>query len=195
MAVVFLSLAGSFVFNLWGEKREVIVHPAVESGYFTRSAVRQPRLEAVTEKDGYLYRCNACHEHLLPSPVQKSSISAHDNIILEHGANNYCSTCHKSADREKLLDINKHELEFSQSHLTCLQCHGPVYRDWENGAHGRMNDYWDGSRGEVKKLTCVACHDPHKPAFAPMEPSPAPHIKNYRIYPEAVPAEKGNRHE
>ena len=174
MVLAFSGLAVSFVFDGWEEERETHPAVAIDPEFYSKLPVRQPRLEATLVRGDYTYRCNTCHQHLQPSQVQKSAVSAHPEILLNHGVNNYCATCHDREDREKLVDINGERVSFAQSQVTCLQCHGPIYRDWENGVHGRMNDYWDERQGEVRKLTCVACHDPHDPAFKPMTPAPAP---------------------
>lgn len=182
IAVVFLLLALSFVFDVWGKKREVLKHPLVAKEYFTKDSVETPMLRPVLIQDGNRYSCNDCHQNIEPSTVQKSFFSAHPDVTLEHGANNYCMTCHNFENREMLVDLNKNEIKFSQSEKTCLQCHGPIYRDWENGVHGRMKNFWDETKGAKSKLTCVQCHDPHNPKFKPMKPSPAPKIQNYREF-------------
>ena len=191
IAIVFLALAVTFVLDIWGEKREVIQHPLTDPGHFTTSPVRAAKLEPVYVYQGDTYRCNDCHTTLEPSDVQKSFFAAHADVILEHGANNYCQTCHNRGNMEQLIDINRNSVPFAQSHVTCLQCHGPIYRDWEKGLHGRMNDFWDPEQGEVRKLTCVACHDPHRPAFAPMKPAPGPQIRQYRNFLESLTVEGG----
>ena len=56
----------------------------------------------------------------------------------------------------------------------CAQCHGPQYRDYRHGAHGGMRGHWDLSRGPRERNHCVACHDPHAPAFGQFEPVPGP---------------------
>lgn len=182
ITAIFLSLAISFIFNLWGGQRERIHHPSVEDKYFTKNPVREAKKEAFIIQDGYRLSCNDCHQNLVPSSVRKISFSAHPDIILDHGVNDSCLTCHNRDNREKLNDINKEEVSFSNSQITCLQCHGPIYRDWENGVHGRMNDFWDSKKGVTRRLMCVDCHDPHNPKFKSMEPSPAPNIVNYKDF-------------
>lgn len=178
--MIFIVLTITFLMDVWGEKREVIRHPLTDPAHFTRHSVREPKLEPTYTYEGKLYRCNDCHATLEPSNIQKSFFSAHAEIALNHGANNYCQTCHVRGNMDQLTDLNKNEIPFAQSHITCMQCHGPIYRDWEKGLHGRMNGYWDEQKGETRRLTCVACHDPHHPAFAPMEPAPAPTSRQYR---------------
>ena len=58
--------------------------------------------------------------------------------------------------------------------LLCAKCHGPKYRDWKAGVHGRQNGYWDATKGPKEKLRCIQCHDPHKPAFPPIKPLAPP---------------------
>lgn len=186
IGIVFFLLTLSFIFDLWDFKREVISHPLVDPQYFTKEPVRQAKLEPILIKDGRRYRCDDCHENIEPSLVQKSFFSAHPEVELKHGVNNYCLTCHSLNNREALRDINGHDVSFARSELSCLQCHGTIYRDWERGVHGRMNEYWDKTKGEVKKLTCVQCHDPHNPKFKKMRPAPAPNIKNYQDFLKTI---------
>lgn len=40
----------------------------------------------------------------------------------------------------------------------CAKCHGPRYREWQQGAHGRSNGYWDNTRGESRRLGRTECH-------------------------------------
>jgi nitrate/TMAO reductase-like tetraheme cytochrome c subunit len=180
MGCVFFLLALSFIFDVWGSRREALRHPLVEPRYFSREPPRQAKGEPVLMKDGRHYRCNDCHQNIEASQVQKSFFSAHPDIELNHGANNYCLTCHSLNNREALRDINGADVPYARSELSCLPCHGTIYRDWEQGVHGRMDEYWDRAKRKASQLTCVACHDPHQPDFKPMEPSPAPRAVNYR---------------
>lgn len=179
MAITFFLLTLSFIFDIWTEKREIKQNPSVDPKYFTKETVRKPMEFPILKQEGETFRCNDCHQNIEPSKVQKSFFAAHEHIILEHGVNNYCSTCHSPNNREALLDINKNDIPFSRSELACLQCHGPIYNDWVNGVHGRMSESWDKSQRTVEKITCVACHDPHSPKFKSMGPSPAPVKHNF----------------
>jgi hypothetical protein len=69
---------------------------------------------------------------------------------------------------------NGETIVFGEAPTLCAQCHGTTWRDWEQGMHGRANDYWDVTRGAVRWLSCVECHDPHAPAFDPMQALPGP---------------------
>jgi hypothetical protein len=83
------------------------------------------------------------------------------------------------------------EIPFDQPQLLCANCHGPVYRDWQHGSHGRSNGYWDASRGPMTRRKCIECHDPHQPPFPPMKPAPPPNTLRLveMAPPEHVPAE------
>jgi len=63
---------------------------------------------------------------------------------------------------------------FSDVQSLCAQCHGPVFRDWERGTHGKTLGAWDLSSPDAHRLTCTECHNPHSPAYEPIEPLPGP---------------------
>jgi hypothetical protein len=56
----------------------------------------------------------------------------------------------------------------------CAQCHGPQYRDYQNGAHGGMTGNWDLSKGGRVRNNCIDCHDPHAPRYPTVTPSRGP---------------------
>lgn len=192
IALIFIVLAITFAVDFWGTKREVIQHEPVDRRHFDTAPVRTPLSEPEYVYEGKRYRCNDCHATLEPSAIQKSFFSAHPDVILQHGANNHCQTCHNRDNMDLLVDLNRDDIPFAQSHQSCLPCHGPIYRDWERGLHGRMNDHWDREQGDVRRLTCVACHDPHQPAFAPMKPAPGPHVRQYRDFLKSMTNEGGD---
>ncbi len=68
------------------------------------------------------------------------------------------------------------KVSFSNSQLLCGSCHGPTYRDWEAGAHGRTSGYWDRSLGPIDRKICANCHNPHSPHFPGRKPAPGPHL-------------------
>jgi uncharacterized CHY-type Zn-finger protein len=111
--------------------------------------------------------------------MEENGYTLQDSIYtLTHGgANIWCLDCHNSEDRNKLQKLNGEELTFNQSQLLCGQCHGPILTDWENGAHGRTNGYWNldmDTQGATIRLLCVECHFPHAPAFPSRMPKPGP---------------------
>jgi hypothetical protein len=115
-------------------------------------------------------RYDANHRIIIPKE--------HANIAMGHGShdrNNLCYNCHNEANLLTLQVRDGRELPFNNSPPLCGSCHGPTYRDWEAGAHGRTSGYWDLSKGPIERLACVNCHDPHAPRIPTREPAPGPH--------------------
>lgn len=136
--------------------------------------VRRPSLKPEIELAGYTYRCSDCHRHIV-SPVETTrTLTQHRDIHLQHGINTRCFNCHHRTSRDAFADDAGGEIPYDKPQLLCAKCHGPVYRDWLNGAHGRTNGYWDTTRGEQQRRKCIECHDPHAPPFAAMHPAPGP---------------------
>ena len=189
---LFLLVAGGMFFNLWGR-----VPPIHENEIFdaVTETVRDPMLKPRLEKIGFEYACNSCHEHMsLPDVARKSLMAEHTQIQLDHGLNSRCRNCHNIDNIETLKDYEGTEVAFARSELLCRTCHGPMYRDWQNGAHGRPQGHWNEELGSSTKATCVQCHDPHSPKFKPLAPAPAP--KEARsLQPESTHDEQHGNHE
>jgi len=113
---------------------------------------------------------------------ERNGLSPADSVwTLVHGGGNvWCLDCHNADDRDKLVKLNGELLTFNQSQLLCGECHGPILRDWDLGIHGKTVGYWDPEQGDEEmtvRLLCVECHLPHRPAFPPQEPMPAPVLR------------------
>ncbi|UCF33037.1 MAG: hypothetical protein JSV78_11965 [Phycisphaerales bacterium] len=138
------------------------------------ATVRTPKLRPEVIIAGYTYRCEECHR-LFPSPPETDRpLTQHRDILLEHGINNRCFNCHHRTRRNTLVSDRGEPIPYDQPQLLCAKCHGPVYRDWTHGVHGRTNGYWDPHRGPLERKKCIQCHDPHVPAFQSMQPAPGP---------------------
>lgn len=136
--------------------------------------VRRPKLRPEYTVAGFTYQCSDCHR-IIPSPVETfRQLTQHREIALNHGINTRCFNCHHRENRNAFVDDFGAEIPWDQPQLLCAKCHGPVYRDWQAGSHGRINGYWDPARGPQTKLRCIACHDPHQPPFQPLRPAPGP---------------------
>jgi hypothetical protein len=136
--------------------------------------VRQPKLQPTYAVAGYTYRCSDCHR-IIPSPAETvRKLGQHTDIELRHGINTRCFNCHHPKERDAFVDDAGGVIPWTQPQLLCGKCHGPVYRDWLAGSHGRVNGYWDRTRGEQTKRRCIECHDPHHPPFQALEPAPGP---------------------
>ncbi len=127
---------------------------------------------------------NLCHEKDKPPPIrydehQKIIIpQEHSDIVMAHGAhdrNNNCFNCHNEQNLLTLQVRNGTNVGFDNIPALCGSCHGPIYRDWEAGAHGRTSGYWDRSKGQMQRLVCANCHNPHAPRIPTREPAPGPH--------------------
>ena len=158
----------------------------VVDAHLDRRAPREPK-GLVLEKGGWKYDCMECHRMLEAKWHLEYPLMEHKGVELKHGSNRFCLNCHHPENRNAFVDYDGSEIAESDVVMLCGKCHGPQYRDWKIGAHGRENGYWNASMGETEKLRCIQCHDPHDPAFKAMEPLPAP------AYPSRA-AGKKNEH-
>ncbi len=141
----------------------------------TTNPVRQPLADPPRIVVGsYAMHCMECHRHFESRPDTPRRLMQHRHIVLDHGLNDRCLNCHDREDRNKLVLDGDRLIPYAEADMLCAQCHGTAWRDWQRGTHGRTNDYWDISRGPMRRLVCIECHDPHAPAFAPMRPLPGP---------------------
>ena len=118
----------------------------------------------------------------IASYMAQNGLSPADSVwTLVHGGGNlWCLDCHNADDRDKLVKLNGELLSFNDSHLLCGECHGPILRDWDLGIHGKTVGYWNPEQGDedaTVRLLCVECHLPHRPAFSPYQPMPAPVLR------------------
>lgn len=136
--------------------------------------VRHPNSRPEYAAAGYTYQCMDCHR-IIPSPKETlRKLTQHTEIRLNHGINTRCFNCHHPENRNAFVDDFGHEIAWTEPQLVCAKCHGPVYRDWQAGSHGRINGYWDKTKGPQTKRRCVECHDPHSPPFQRLKPAPGP---------------------
>ena len=194
-ASLFLALAATFPRDLWGrlEARPAI---ALVDPVFTNVAPTRVSAADLKRTGGDMtdFECNTCHE--LNKPVNlklddKGQVilpKEHGELVMHHGRNdrnNNCFNCHNPLNREELLTKDGHKFRIEESTRLCASCHGPTYRDWELGVHGRMSGYWDRALGPFTRVDCASCHHPHSPIFAQRPPAPGPHP----LHPVAGPAE------
>lgn len=148
--------------------------PAAESARHSVTIHEPTKLTSIetheTDATGRALRvsCVTCHTLRGPSPLptQTSSLQQfHNGLTLEHGAL-ACASCHDPAHPQSLRLADATALPMLSVMRLCSQCHGPQRRDYDHGAHGGMNGYWDLTRGPRLRNNCVDCHDPHAPKFA-----------------------------
>ncbi len=149
------------------------------------SPVRQPTLEPSYHVAVYTYRCNDCHAIIAErAPASYRTVVQHTEVKLRHGINTRCFNCHHATNRDAFAGEGGEEIPWNQPQLLCAKCHGPVYRDWQHGSHGRTNGYWNTSMGTQTRRKCIECHDPHEPPFTHLQPAPPPHT--LRMGPQDV---------
>ncbi|MDJ0785400.1 MAG: hypothetical protein QNK05_01255 [Myxococcota bacterium] len=126
--------------------------------------------------------CATCHGPSGSAALaSEGDESIHGEIALAHGAL-ACASCHDPTDRTRLRLADGQAIPFAEVMTLCGQCHGPVLRSFEHGAHGGGRGHWDRSRGPFVRNNCVACHDAHQPAYPLVSPAPGP---NDRFQPAA----------
>ena len=123
---------------------------------------------------GYDQRCSACHALFTTREGAPSDLRRHEDLEFEHGLNNRCLNCHSERDRDKLVLHGEIEIGYDRVVDLCAKCHGPTWRDWQRGMHGRTEGSWETGSPEQSRLGCTQCHDPHTPAFPGIEPLPGP---------------------
>lgn len=117
--------------------------------------------------------CSTCHASRVPNRQNKAAVDLnefHQGMSFSHGALT-CLSCHSMSDYDTLQLADASQLAFQDVMTLCSQCHGTQRRDFDHGAHGGMNGFWDLSRGPRTRNNCVDCHDPHRPQFPKMQPT------------------------
>jgi len=191
LVVLFLALTSAFLRDLWGHAAPSPLIPLVPTNFISTATVRMSAAELIASGgDASGLECYACHEKNKPLKLafdaQNNVILAkeHDDIVMGHGRhkrNNNCFNCHDETNLEFLQTRDGRQVKLADSPALCGSCHGPTYRDWEAGVHGRTSGYWKRDLGAIDRKVCTSCHDPHSPAFPPREPAPGPH----RLHPIA----------
>ncbi len=119
--------------------------------------------------------CQDCHQIFDTAEIFTVQPRHHLGIFMDHGMNVYCINCHDLDNRNLLVADGGQTIPYDQVDRLCARCHGPTFRDWQKGMHGKTMDYWARDMGEPRRLGCTECHDPHTPAFASVAPLPGPH--------------------
>ena len=193
LILLFLALAGMFALRSNnGPTRPSI--PLVDTNFLNTATVRKSYADLVREgADLSDFDCYACHEKNKPPTLRFDTNQnlivpkEHSDIVMGHGShgrNNNCFNCHNENNLTLLQTRDGHEVTFSNSPLLCGSCHGPTYRDWEAGVHGRTSGYWNREMGAIDRKLCVNCHNPHSPKFPGRQPAPGPHL----LHPVVVEA-------
>ena len=128
-----------------------------------------------------IYPCSRCHASMEVNPKKREiKCQEHTQIKLYHAETiRWCLDCHEAKNRDKLRLYNGELITFTESYRLCGECHGPQYRDWRAGIHGKRTGYFSGS-GKRTYFLCAHCHDPHGPKFKPIKPEPPPYSPTKR---------------
>ncbi len=186
LSVVFLGLTAAFLLAPGGRPHARESIPLVDTNFLSTATVRQSYGELIRLKaDLSDFDCYACHERGV-TPVLRFDTNQnviipkeHGNIVMGHGShnrNNNCFNCHDERNLEQFQTRDGRALKLSDNTHLCGSCHGPTYRDWEGGAHGRTGGFWGAAFGETTRRDCVECHDPHSPHLPGRAPAPGPHL-------------------
>jgi hypothetical protein len=185
LAAVFLILAAVFLTDALGRPKLPAPLPLVDTNFLSTATVRRSYADLVKAKDDLSdFDCYTCHEKGKAPPLRYDSrqnlivAKEHADVVMGHGShgrNNNCFNCHNETNLELLQSRDGRQLRFSDSPQLCGSCHGPTYRDWETGVHGRTGGYWNRTGEPTDRKACVNCHDPHSPHFPGRHPAPGPH--------------------
>lgn len=185
LGVVFVGLTVTFLLGSSGRPPHQNI-PLVDPKFTTPDTFRVSYAELIrTKADLSDFDCYGCHDKGKPPPIRYDAEhkiiipKEHaETIAMAHGShdrNNLCFNCHDEHNLELLQTRDGRQLKLFESTPLCGSCHGPTYRDWEAGVHGRTGGYWDESAGTRTRLNCVDCHNPHKPKIPQRNPAPPPH--------------------
>ncbi len=185
LTLAFVALAVAFSLNLWGHPAKPYPIPLVDAQFTEPSTIRKSYAELIRAKaDLSDFDCYACHDRKKPPTLRFDTNqviivpSEHSDVVMGHGRhnrNNNCFNCHDEQNLELLQTRDGHQVKLAESPALCGSCHGPTYRDWEAGAHGRTGGFWNRPAGPIKRQICVDCHNPHSPKIPGRQPAPPPH--------------------
>ena len=185
LTALFLTFAVAFRKDLWAHPETHPVLPPVEGVFTNPATVRVSLPELIRRKeDVSAFECNSCHEINKPGKLEFDAEghivlpAGHADFVMQHGRNHRnenCYNCHDEANHTLLRRRDNRKVKLEESTQLCAGCHGPNYRDWGVGIHGRTSGYRNREMGPITRRDCVDCHNPHSPAFPQIKPAPGPH--------------------
>lgn len=186
LAVLFTALAIAFLSNIWGHIPPPQNIPLVDPAFTNTATARLSAAELIASgEDASGLDCAACHDKGKPVKLEFDAnndvilAKEHSDLVMGHGRhkrNNNCFNCHDETNLEFLQTRDGSQVKLVDSPALCGSCHGPTYRDWEAGVHGRTSGYWKRDLGAIDRKVCTSCHNPHSPAFPGRAPAPGPHL-------------------
>lgn len=205
LAIAFALLTVAFAVDLFGTPGKAPQLTLIDTDFLKTETWRRSYADLLGAKEDLTaFDCYTCHEEgkkqeLRYDDKQQLVIpDEHSDIVMGHGThgrNNNCFNCHNDMNLLRLQSRDGRDLKFEESTMLCGSCHGPTYRDWDAGMHGRTSGYWNRTKagnaqgpldGPFQKQDCVNCHNPHSPKFPGRKPAPPP---NYLREPREHPPE------
>jgi hypothetical protein len=200
LSLALLALAFAFGLDLLGHAASLAPIPLVDTNFVSTATARMSAADLVRAgEDVSMLDCYTCHEKNKPPKLKMDAEGnvilpkEHEDIVMGHGRhhrNNNCYNCHDESNLELLQTRDGRHLKIVESPALCGSCHGPTYRDWEAGVHGRTSGYWKRELGPIDRKVCTSCHNPHSPPFPSRQPAPGPHP----LHPLANLAPEKERH-
>jgi hypothetical protein len=195
LMLAFAGLTAALGLDLWSHPAQRPSIPLVDASFLSNATARVSAADLVKSGgDTSGLECYTCHDK---KETVKLTFDTNGGIVLPkehidiagtnsegafmpmaHGRNdrnNNCFNCHNETNLETLQTRDGRNLKITESPQLCGSCHGPTYRDWEAGVHGRTGGFWDLALGPMDRKVCTSCHNPHAPRFRPWKPAPAPH--------------------
>lgn len=172
-------------------------HTATKGQVLIRRPVGPPRIKtggADALGNPTSVSCVACHSTQAPQPSVRTSAELdqfHQGLVYKHGDQS-CLACHNRDDYNALRLADGSTLQFTDVMKLCAQCHGTQFRDYQHGAHGGMTGYWDLTRGDRTRNSCIDCHDPHAPKYPVMLPVFKPNNRRPLAQPRGQTQEAGH---
>lgn len=203
LGLVFCALSLGFARHLRAHPQPAREIPLVDLSLITPTTIRTSYVQLVRMKaDLSDFDCYGCHEKGKPPTLRFDTNhillvpQEHSDVVMGHGQhnrNNNCFNCHDEQNLLLLQTRDGHQVKFEDSPSLCGSCHGPTFRDWEAGAHGRTGGYWKASLGELRRQICVDCHNPHNPKIPTRKPLPPPHPLRPAPQPAVAPEHQASR--
>jgi len=161
--------------------------PLAASGFTTiRKPTGAPAIKSgIRDEKGreVVIACAVCHTTKpanLDAKLGTPLTAFHQGLIGKHGSLS-CVSCHNPAEGYGSLRLADGKLvPYTEVMTLCAQCHGPQFRDYQHGAHGGMNGFWDLNKGGRVRNNCVDCHDAHAPKYPTVAPAPGPNDRFLR---------------
>jgi hypothetical protein len=185
LALAFCVLTVAFSRHWWKQSPPSSQIALVDPSLVMPTTIRTSYLQLIRMKaDLSDFDCYGCHEKGKPPTLRFDTNhniivpKEHSDVVMahgQHGRNNNCFNCHNEQNLLTLQTRDGRELKLEECPPLCGSCHGPTYRDWEAGAHGRTGGYWKAESGELRRQICVDCHNPHSPKIPSRKPLPPPH--------------------